>query len=136
MPPFTPQLAAGAALAALAAGFAAGWAVNGWRLSGDIERLQGVTETQQQSIRTLEGVNKSCAAGVLEVKGAVKTIAEDGARRSRQAAEAMAAAAQATQQNLADARQALARPPAKPGEECDTAAREAAAYARKRQGTP
>lgn len=134
--PLSAKLAAGAALAALLAGFAAGWAVNGWRLAGDIERLKGVTQTQEQSIKTLVGVNKSCAAGVAEVKGAVKSMADAAERRSREAAQAMAATARQAEQHLADARSALARPPAKPGEECGTVAREASAYARKRQAGP
>lgn len=121
---------------ALVVGFGTGWQVNGWRLSGEIERLDGVVATQNQSIDTLKGANERCTAGVNEVKIAVKGFIADADTRSREAAAAMKKAAEAAQGHLAAAKDAMNRPPPKPGEECETAAREASSYARKRKGAP
>jgi hypothetical protein len=121
---------------AIAAAAAGGWVVNGWRLAGELERLNGIVDTQQQSIETLAGVNKSCAAGLEDVKAAVKGYVDASDARGAAAAKAMAAAADAAKGHLAAAKDALNRPPAPPGQECATAAAEASAYARKRKGAP
>lgn len=119
-----------------AAGLAAGWTLNGWRLSGQIHALQGVVSTQAQAIATLEGANQRCTAGVAEVSAAVKAYVAAGAARAREAAEAMQRAERGAQAHLAAARGALERPAPKAGEECDTAAAEAADYARRRKAAP
>jgi hypothetical protein len=121
---------------ALLAGFGGGWVVNGWRLSGDVARLEGTVDTQKQSLETYDGANKRCTASVADVKGAVKGIADEADARGKAAAEAMKKAAGEASGHLAAARDALSRPPALPGQECDTAAREATAYAKKRKGAP
>lgn len=119
---------------ALLAGFGAGWLVNGWRLGTENAELTGVVNTQKQSIATLDGANQRCAAGVADVKGAVKGIADEARARSEAAAKAMKIAEEAAKQHLADAKSALNRPLPAPGAECDTAAREATEYAKKRKG--
>ena len=135
--PVTMVYAAAALFAAgLALGGSTGWTLNGWRLSGEIQRLTGVAETQKQSLATFEGANKRCAAGLADVKGAVKGFVDDGARRSAAALKAMQEAAARAQGHLEDAKAALNRPMPAAGAECDTAAAEAAAYARKRKGSP
>lgn len=121
---------------ALLAGFGAGWLVNGWRLGTENAELKGVVETQKQSLATMEGANQRCAAGVADVKGAVKGIADEVRARSEAAAKAMKGAEEAAKQHLAAAQSALSRPPAAAGAECDTAAMEASAYAKKRKGAP
>lgn len=121
------------AAALVAGGFGAGWLVNGWRLAGEIERLGGIVDTQKQSIATFEGANKRCVAGLDEVTRSVKEFVEAGAKRSEDAAKAMAEATKSAKSNLDAARDALARPPAPRGKECETAAAEAAAYAAKRR---
>lgn len=136
MNPLSAQTAAIAAVVALVVGFGAGWSANGWRLSAEVNRLQGVVDTQVQSLATLEGANKRCTAGVAEVKSAVKEIADDGARRTQAAASAMAKAAEAAKGHLADAKNAMNRPPIAPGQECAGVAKEASAYAKKRKAAP
>jgi hypothetical protein len=130
------EVAAVAVVASLAVGFGAGWAINGWRLGTKVATLEGVVETQKQSIATLEGANQRCAAGVADVKGAVKAIADDAAARTAAAAAAMKAAEKGAAEHLAAAKDAMSRPPAAPGTECDRAAAEASAYAKKRKGAP
>lgn len=122
--------------AALLAATAAGWTLNGWRLAGKINELQGVVDTQAQALATLEGANTRCTAGVAEVKAAVKAYVEAGDARGREAAEAMRQAARAAQGHLAAAKAALDRPAPKRGEECATAAAEASDYARRRKAAP
>lgn len=126
----------GILVAIAAAGAIAGWTANGWRLAGKINELQGVVDTQKQSIATLEGVNKSCAAGVDEVKGAVQVIVDEGVRRTAAAAAAMAKASQDARKHHEAAQEALRRALPAPGKECDTAAAEAATYVRKRREAP
>jgi hypothetical protein len=125
-----------AVVIALAAGAGSGWTVNGWRLGGTIEGLEGAVATQKQSLATLEGANTRCTAGLAGVRDAVKAFADDGAKRSAAAAAAMAKVEQAAAAQLAAAKAALQRAMPPPGGECDAAAREASAYARKRQGAP
>lgn len=120
-------------LVALAVGFGGGWTINGWRLGAEVARLEGAVETQKQSIETLQGANTRCVASVGEVRAAVKGMVDEERVRSKAAAEAMARAAKDAEQHLKAAKDALSRPPAPPGQECDTAAREAAAYAKKRR---
>lgn len=119
--------------AALVVGFGAGWTVNGWRLSGSINKLQGITETQKQGMDELAGANRNCIAGVGGIKDAVREIADDSKARSDAAAKAMAAAAKDAQVHLAAAKDALNRPPAAKGKECEAIAAEASAYAKKRK---
>lgn len=128
--------AAIAGVVGLVTGFGSGWQVNGWRLSGKIQELDGVVATQNQSIDTLKGANERCTAGVTEVKTAVKGFIADADRRAQDAAAAMKAAAKVAQGHLDAAKNAMNRPPALPGKECDTAATEASSYAKKRKGTP
>lgn len=138
MTPDQIQLAIKAAVVAvvLAIAAGAGWMVNGWRLSGKINTLQGIVDTQVQSLATLEGANQRCTAGVEEVKGAVKGYVDAGTKRSEAAAEAMRQAAAGAQRHLEAARGALNRPPAPAGKECETVAAEASAYAHKRKEAP
>lgn len=124
------------AAALLAIGAGAGWTINGWRLSGEISRLEGTVATQKQSIATLVGANERCVAGVQEVKGAVKALVDDGARRSAEAAAAMEHAAAAAKGHQDAATAALSRVQAPKGKECETAAGEASAYAKKRRAAP
>jgi len=121
-------------LGALLAGFGAGWMVNGWRLSGDVEKLNGIVETQKQSLETFEGANKRCTASVADVKGAVKAIADDATARAKAAAEAMARAEAGGKAHLEAAKAALNRPMPAAGKECDAIVREAVDYATKRKG--
>jgi hypothetical protein len=130
------EVAAAVLVASLAGGFGAGWFVNGWRLGVKTAELQGVVDTQKQSLATLEGVNQRCAAGVADVKGAVKVIADEAAARTEAATKAMQAAEKGAAAHLAAATSAMNRPPAPPGTECDRAAAEAEAYAKKRRGAP
>lgn len=123
----------GILVAIAAAGAIAGWTLNGWRLAGQINQLKGVVSTQKQSIATLEGANHRCFAGVGEVKGAVKSIADEAAARTAAAAKAMEKASRDAQKHHDAAQEALRRALPPPGKECDTAAAEAATYARKRR---
>lgn len=125
-----------AVIVALVVGAAGGWFVNGWRLAGEIQRLTGVVSTQEQSLATLKGANDRCTAGVNEVKTAVKGFIDEAGRRGAAAAAEMAKAAKAAEGHLAAAKDAMNRPPAPPGKECDTAATEASSYAKKRKGAP
>ena len=123
-------------VAALVVATTAGWVLNGWRLSGKIENLQGVVQTQQQSLATLQGANMRCTAAVGDVRDAVAAYVKEGEKRAAAATVAMQEAAKASKANLAAAKAALSRPPAKAGEECATVAREAAEYAKKRKAAP
>jgi hypothetical protein len=134
MNPIAAKAAIIAVAVALVVGFGGGWTVNGWRLAGEIQRLDGVVSTQEQSLKTLEGANKRCAAGVADVQKAVQGFISQADRRAADAAKAMAKAAEAAKGHLEAAKDAMNRPPAKPGEECDTAAKEATSYAKKRKG--
>ena len=122
-----------AVLIALVVGAAGGWFVNGWRLSGDLKEQKGIVATQNQSIETLKGANKNCTAGVAEVKDAVKSYVADSDARSAAAAAAMKKAAQEAKGHMDAVKEAMNRPPAPPGKECDTAAKEATDYAKKRK---
>jgi len=126
----------GIVAALLLGGFAGGWAVQGWRLGAKLAELEGVRATQVQTIETLRGVNKSCAAGVDEVKKAVKGYVDAAAERDAAAARALAAVAGKAQAYIADSKVALGRPAPAPGQECDTVAGELGAYARKRRAAP
>jgi len=117
-------------------GFGAGWTVNGWRLSGEVARLEGTVDTQKQSLETYEGANKRCTESVADVKGAVKGIADEAKARADAAAKAMQAAAVEAGKHHEAAKAALNRPLPAAGTECDSTAREAAAYAKKRKGAP
>ncbi len=126
-------LIAVAALLGLAAGGGGAWMVKGWKDSGEISKLQGAVSTQEQTIATLKGANASCVAGVGDVKAAVKTFIDEGKQASASAAAAMQKAAKQSAQNLADAKEAMKRPPAPPGQECPTMIREALDYAKRRK---
>lgn len=128
------QLAIAAVLLAVAA--AAGWTVNGWRLGAEVSRLNGIVETQKQGIETMAGANKRCTAGLDDVRGAVKGYVDAGVKASREAAAAAQRAAASAQGHLDAAQEALNRAMPPPGQECDKAAAEAAAYAKKRKGAP
>lgn len=132
-PAYIKVLIAAIALAAAAAG---GWWINGWKLGEELARRQGVIDTQKQSLATLAGANERCTAGVQDVKTAVQGYIAEGARRSEAAAAAMEHAAAAAQGHQDAAKAALNRLQAPKGKECDTAAAEASAYARKRKGAP
>lgn len=134
MSPETIKLCVMAAIAAVI--FGTGWGVKGWKDSGEISRLEGKVETQQQSIATLEGANTRCLAGVKDVQAAVKGFIDAGTERSEAARIAMEAAAAAAQGHLAAAQAAVNRAAPAAGKECPTAAQEAQAYARKRKGAP
>lgn len=134
MSPETIKLCVMAAIAAVI--FGTGWAVKGWKDSGDLKEQQGIVATQKQTIATLEGANRSCLAGVQEVKAAVKGFIDAGTERSEAARIAMEAAAAAAQGHLAAAQAAVNRAAPAAGKECPTAAQEAQAYARKRKGAP
>lgn len=134
MNPLAIKAIAVAVVLALAAG--AGWTVNGWRLAGELHRLQGVVDTQVQSLATLKGANDRCAAGVADVKEAVKAIADDAARRTAAAAKAAQQAEAGARAHLADAKAALNRPMPAAGKECETAAAEAVNYAKRRKAAP
>jgi len=123
-------------IAALALGAAAGWVLNGWRLSGQIERLQGKVETQEQSIATLRGANGRCTAAVGDVKAAVQGIAERVEKNSRAAVAAMARAEKTAAGHLDAARSATARPMPAPGGECAALVKEALEYAARRRAAP
>jgi hypothetical protein len=130
------QLGAIVAALAFAAGASSGWMVNGWRLGAQIEQLAGVVATQQQSLETLKGANQRCTAGVADVRKSLEAFYGAIAARTAAVEAAMKAAERASRAHQEAARQALARPAPKPGEECASAAREAAAYAAKRKGAP
>lgn len=136
----TRQIAIGLIIGGTTAGFglggAAGWTLNGWRLSARVAELQGVANTQHQSIASLEGANVRCTTSVGDVKGAVKALVDAAEGRAQKAQAAMARAEKATAAHLAAARAALARPLPKAGAECDTLAQEAADYARRRKAAP
>ena len=127
---------AAAIAGAFIAGAAGGWAVNGWRLGKDVAQLEGVRDTQVQTIETLTGANQRCTASVADVKGAVKGYVDAGDKATKAALEAMKRAEAAAQGHLAAAKEAMNRPPAPPGKECETVAAEAGKYARKRKGAP
>lgn len=115
------------------AGFGTGWTVQGWRLGADVARLDGVVETQKQSLETLMGANERCTAAVTDVKGSVKAIVDEGVARTKAAADAMKRAEESAGKHLEAASSALARPPAPAGKECETTAGEAAKYAKSRR---
>lgn len=124
----------GGTLGGLALGFGAGWLLNGWRLAGELQELKGTVATQRQAIATLEGANGRCTASVAEVRGAVKDLVDENARRAAAAQAAIARAEKSAEKHLQAATAALARPAPKAGEECATLVREALDYARKRKG--
>lgn len=125
------------ALAAFVLGLGAGatpaWIVQGWRFGAQVARLEGQVETQKQSLATFEGANKRCTASVAEVKASVKELADESIRKSAAAAVAAQAAAKAAEGHLVASRAALNRAMPPPGKECETAASEASAYAKKRK---
>jgi len=111
-------LAIGAAVLA-AVGFSGGWAVNGWRLSGNIAEL--------------EAANKDCARKVGEANAAMDELAKLIAERHKKAQEAIAAAEKKAQAHQRAAREALSRPPAPAGRECQALTSEALDYAKRRK---
>ncbi len=122
---------------ALAIGFAGGWLVNGWRLGGELERRAGVIEAQEQSLKTLEGANARCSAGVAQVRSSLAAFYASVDRRSRRVEQALGEAERAAGAHLKAAAAARDRPPPRAGEECAQAAAEAAAYAaRRKAGAP
>jgi hypothetical protein len=129
----TLYLIVGAAIGGLAIGGAAGWTINGWRLAGQIQELKGVVSTQQQGIDTLKGANERCTAAVGDVKGSVKALVDENAKRSAASQAAIEKAAKASVGHMRAAKDALNRIAPKPGEECATFAREAAEYVRRRK---
>jgi hypothetical protein len=137
MNPLAFKISAMVALAALVgglvAGFTAGWAANGWRLAGKVAELHGVVDTQAQGIALLEASNVRCAAGVAEVRAAVRDFAAAGEARAKAAQAAMEQVARRAAALHAAAKGALERPAPKPGEECAQAALEATDYARRRR---
>jgi len=118
------------------AGFAAGWSVNGWRLGAENATLEGTVATQKQAITTLQGVNKSCQLGVAGVEAALKGLRDEETARGKAVEAALARVAGAAARIEQGAKDALKRPPAPRGKECETVAKEAADYARKRKGEP
>lgn len=120
--------------AALLVGFGGGWTVKDWKDSGDLKEARGVIATQKQSLATLDGANKRCTAGVEDVKTAVKGFIDAGTERAAAAQAAMERAAAAAQGHEAAAKSALNRVQPAKGKECETAAAEATAYAKKRKG--
>jgi hypothetical protein len=126
----------GGTLGGLAIGGLTGWTLNGWRLSGRVAELQGVANTQHQSIATLRGANDNCTAAVGGVKGAVQQIADQVDKNSRAARAAMARAEKAAAGHLDAARSALNRPLPPAGAECDALVREAIDYATRRKAAP
>lgn len=126
----------GGTLGGLAIGGAAGWIVNGWRLSGDVQKLTGVVSTQQQGIDTLKGANDRCTTAVGDVKASVKTLVDENAARSKASQAAIDRAAKKAEGHLKAATAALNRPMPAPGKECDALVREALDYADRRKGNP
>lgn len=123
----------GGTLGGLAIGATTGWVINGWRLSGKVERLNGKVDARDQAIASLGDINARCTSSVADVKAAVKEIADDAAKRAAAAATAMQRAEKGAGAYLANARAALARPAPAPGGECEAMVREAIDYAGRRK---
>jgi hypothetical protein len=125
--PIKFEVAAVLVVIALALGGAGGWVVNGWRLSGQIERLSGKVAIEQ-------GANGRCESAVTQVQTTVNALREDEKARGVEVQKAVAKAAAESKTHLEAAREALSRAAPQPGAECDAAAREARAYVEKRRG--
>jgi hypothetical protein len=80
-------LAAQAALAALiaVASFGGGWMVNGWRLSGEIERMES-----RQALT--DSANRQCAADIKLVRASTRRITDALAAKEAEAKAAMSKA--------------------------------------------
>lgn len=78
--PYKLQLATGAGLAAVALGFGAGWAVNGWRLGADVANLRAEHAHQQmdQATSAASALQADAAAihqAAIEYAGVQSTLA-------------------------------------------------------------
>jgi hypothetical protein len=108
-----------------AAGLSTGWTLNGWRLAGRIERLEGRASA-------LEAANQRCGVNVAEVKAAVGELVKAGELRAAAAAKALREAEKAALGHLARAGRILKAPPVPPEKQCDTVRDEQRGYVRQR----
>ena len=119
---------AAAVIAAVAGatGFASGWKLNGWRLSGTIERLQGENTVYA-------GANARCGVNVAEVRAAVAGIVKAADERAEQARKGIQKAEAAAVIHINRAAGIIKRPPVPPEKQCDTVRDEQRAYVQERR---
>lgn len=113
-------------LAIVAAGFAAGWSVNGWRLGAQI----AVLEANQEK---LLGANARCSAAVDEANAAMKSLEDAARKRQEAAAEALRKAEAEAARHKKRAADLLRGKPVAPGKECEAIADEILDYKRNRK---
>jgi hypothetical protein len=80
-----PWLLAGAAVAAAALGFGAGWTLNGWRLSSAVDKCRA--EAAEERRDAAEFALDQLQLGAASMAQAVSSVAESG-RRAAQATDA------------------------------------------------
>ncbi len=109
-------------LAIVAAGFAGGWAVNGWRLGAQIAVLE-----------VNLGANARCSAAVDEANAAMAELENASRKRQEAAAEALKKAEAEAARHRKRAADALRGKPVAPGKECEAIADEILDYKRSRK---
>lgn len=80
-----PWLLAGAAVAAATLGFGAGWTINGWRLSSEVDKCR--SEAAEQRRDAAEFALDQLQLGAASMAQAASSVAESG-RRAAQATDA------------------------------------------------
>src|SRR3990167_5615244 len=119
-------------LVVFAAGFGAGWTLNGWRLGADVADLEVERANLTARVGVLEPANDKCAADVAEIKSAYAHLARQDKARAAKSAQAVSEAkgkADAAQARF-DAIMNAPRPTA--GKECEAIVKEEADYVRSR----
>lgn len=114
------------ATAIAAAGFGAGWTVNGWRLGTRIERLQGENTVYAAA-------NARCGVNVAEVKAAVAGLVDAAEKRAEEGRKAIAQAEKAAVVHINRAAGIIQRLPVPPEKQCDTVREEQIEYVRQRR---
>lgn len=132
--PITLLWIAGAiALAAGAAGAAAGWQLNGWRLNSTIADLKVQLANSQARVAILEPANDKCKADVADVRQAYADLKTAETARAAAAKAAIAKAELVASARIESAKLIMAAPRPAPGKECTAIITEEANYVRARQ---
>lgn len=97
-------------------GFATGWAVNGWRLGGELERTRSERDLAISTGKQLAEATKACSAGVERVSK-LSDDAIGNMRRMLEESRRLHGAAQGQVQRLED----LLKQPTPTGADCNRA---------------
>lgn len=120
-------------LVVFAAGFGAGWTLNGWRLGADVANLEVERANLTARVGVLEPANERCAADVASVREAFSALQKMDKARAAKAAQAVAGAKAEAEAAEARARAIETAPRPAKGKECEAIIQEERDYAVGRQ---